>query len=108
MQDISVKRYKHPKRHGWAGWMEPQDKSWIVFVGTDGRPIIFLNRDPVSGCILDDDPEQARKDLEHTENLGNIGRPYDGKADWGEAPSPLEVGETVFPLGEDGTGGKGI
>jgi hypothetical protein len=59
MPNISVGRYKHPKSVGWAGWIEPDDKSWILFVGLDGRVRAFLNRDPETGAMLPDDPEEA-------------------------------------------------
>ena len=74
MQSIIVKRYSNPKAVGYAGWIEPEDKGWIAFVDLDGRPQFFLNRDPVTGAVLSDDParheaeiaeiraEQARRD----------------------------------------------
>jgi hypothetical protein len=35
MQNIHVKRYQG--KHDWAGWIEPEDNSWIVFIATDGQ-----------------------------------------------------------------------
>lgn len=69
MQNISVTRYADPKATGWAGYVEPADKSWIVYVGLDGRPLAFLNRDPKTGAVLPDDPEERARHLEqiHTE-----------------------------------------
>jgi hypothetical protein len=58
MQNIKVTRYADPKATGWAGYIEPADKSWIGFVGIDGRPILFLSRDPGTGAVLPDDPAE--------------------------------------------------
>jgi hypothetical protein len=109
MQNIQVHRYSHPKTHGWAGWLEPEDRSWIAFIGLDGRPLFFLNRDPVSGAVLGDDPASGNSEESQTSR-----RLYTGvslvKEDLDESqgvtsPAP---GEPIFPLGIDGTGGKGI
>lgn len=56
MQSITVKRYPDPVVLGWAGFLEPADKSWIGFIDLQGRPTFFLNRDPTSGSVLPDDP----------------------------------------------------
>lgn len=37
----------------WDGWIEPSDLSWIMFVRVDGTPVVFLDRDPVTGGIRD-------------------------------------------------------
>ena len=52
MCNVRVGRYKYPESVGWQGWIEPEDKSWIAFVALDGKPVFFLNRDPVSGKVL--------------------------------------------------------
>lgn len=36
--------------HGWAGWIEPADRSWIEFVGVDGSRLRFDSRD-ASGAV---------------------------------------------------------
>lgn len=51
MQNIIVGRYAHPG--AWQGWIEPDDRSWIAFIDIAGRPVFFLNRDPVTGAVLD-------------------------------------------------------
>ena len=53
MCNIVVGRYTYPDKVGWQGWMEPEDKSWIVFVRIDGQPVIYLNRDENSIFIAD-------------------------------------------------------
>lgn len=51
MCNVKVCRYKNPESVGWAGWLEPEDGSWIMFVGLDGKPVVFLNRDPETGAV---------------------------------------------------------
>lgn len=36
----------------YAGWIEPEDRSWIVFVRADHSVEVFLDRDPVTGAVL--------------------------------------------------------
>lgn len=64
MPHIHVRRYTDPKAIGWAGFFEPTDRSWIGFVGLDGRPLIFLHRDPETGAVLPDDPADREKTLD--------------------------------------------
>lgn len=62
MTNIIVGRYGPSEGHvaedgsinrEWDGWIEPEDKTWIAFIRTDGSPVFFLNRDPETGAILD-------------------------------------------------------
>ncbi len=113
MQDIKVHRYAHPKAVGWAGWLEPKDRSWIAFIGLDGHPIFFLNRDPETGAILGDadSPEERAKHIAYLRartmfNGRHIGEPSDGSATYPEGErDPHELGEPIHPLGESGGGG---
>jgi hypothetical protein len=63
MQDITVRRYANPAEIGYAGWIEPRDKSWIAFVDLAGKPTFFLNRDPVTGGILSDDASKHEAEI---------------------------------------------
>lgn len=45
MCNITVGRYGDPASVGYAGWIEPDDNSWIAFIGNDGAAQFFLNRD---------------------------------------------------------------
>jgi len=36
MQNIHVKRYNAPKSTGYLGSIEPDDRSWILFIPEDG------------------------------------------------------------------------
>ena len=63
MQNIHVSRYEQPKQVGWAGYLEPADRAWIAFIGLDGKPTFFLNRDPATGAVLPDDPAERETAL---------------------------------------------
>ena len=54
MYNIKIGRYSFPEKlsHGWEGWIEPEDKSWIVYVASDGKPVVYLDRDPDTGAII--------------------------------------------------------
>jgi hypothetical protein len=51
MGNITVGRYANPQSVGYAGWLEPDDRSWIAFVDLEGRPVFFLDRDPETGAV---------------------------------------------------------
>lgn len=36
----------------WLGYIEPEDKSWILFIPTKGEPVLFTNRNPETGAVL--------------------------------------------------------
>jgi len=38
-------------RKEWQGWIEPEDRSWIMFVDGEGKPVVFLNRD-ADGAVI--------------------------------------------------------
>lgn len=38
-------------QHDWDGWIEPEDKSWILFFARDGRPAFWPSRDKAGGVI---------------------------------------------------------
>jgi len=44
MGNITVGRYDNPADVGYQGWIEPDDRSWIMFVSNDGSPVAFLPR----------------------------------------------------------------
>ena len=39
----------------WQGWIEPEDKTWILYVKGDGTPVLYSKRDPNTGAILEND-----------------------------------------------------
>lgn len=38
---------------GWKGYVEPSDRSWILFVPENGPPVLSTKRDPATGASLD-------------------------------------------------------
>ena len=53
MCNIIVGRYSNEElRKTWQGWIEPEDKSWIAFIDVEGKPVFYLNRDPITGAVL--------------------------------------------------------
>ena len=41
MGNVKVTRYDKAAEVGWQGYVEPEDRSWIVFVHQDGHPVAF-------------------------------------------------------------------
>ena len=89
MQSIKVSRYPNPKGIGWAGYIEPEDKSWIAFIGLDGKPVFFLHRDPGTGAILPDDPEERASFLQEERTGFRTGMVCTGE---GHVVQPLGIG----------------
>jgi hypothetical protein len=64
MQNIIVGRYTDGYAEGvepvavdngvgeYAGWIEPEDRSWVLFVRADHSVEVYLDRDPVTGAVL--------------------------------------------------------
>lgn len=42
MQNIHVRRYQHPDSTQYRGWVEPEDRSWILFIPQEGAPQLYL------------------------------------------------------------------
>jgi hypothetical protein len=42
MQNIHVRRYETPNQVHYQGWIEPEDRSWILFIEKDGTPQLYL------------------------------------------------------------------
>ena len=51
MCNIEIGRSDEPESVGYAGWVEPGDRTWIAFVRTDGSAQFFLDRDPETGAV---------------------------------------------------------
>lgn len=80
MVNIVVGRYSHPETQKfWQGWIEPEDKGWIMFVAADGQPRVFLDRDPETGAVIAGRDEEGKPNQHYY--------PYEG---WpGDPPGPL-------------------
>lgn len=44
MENITVERYESGYC-GWQGCISPADRSWIVFIDPDGKPVFWGERD---------------------------------------------------------------
>lgn len=61
MPKISIKRYSAtggtenapPVGKFWAGYVEPEDKRWILYIQEDGTPFFFGSRDPETGACTE-------------------------------------------------------
>lgn len=38
----------------WQGWVEPDDLSWILFVGVDGKVLMYDHRDATGAVVTDE------------------------------------------------------
>lgn len=52
MPKLKIGRYDAKQTTNFAGYVEPEDRSWILFVGRDGKPVLFTDRDPKTGAVL--------------------------------------------------------
>lgn len=56
MPRIKIGRYdtEGPDAVGqyYSGWVEPEDRSWILFIDVEGKPHFFPERDPQTGAVL--------------------------------------------------------
>lgn len=50
MQNINVRRYENTS-HGYAATIEPEDRSWIVFVDVDNKPTLYAHRDETGASV---------------------------------------------------------
>jgi hypothetical protein len=61
VQNIHVKRYDHPVSTGYAGTIEPEDGSWVLFIPNDGAmPELFVEVEAAKHAE-DDNPEAFEK-----------------------------------------------
>lgn len=53
MQNIVVGRYEDNDSNVYEGWIEPEDRTWIMYVKADHTVEVFIHRDSETGAILD-------------------------------------------------------
>lgn len=51
MENVIVQRYANPAEVGFQGWIEPEDRKWILFVDNDGKPTLWYPRNPETGAF---------------------------------------------------------
>lgn len=49
MKTAKFYAYSNPQDVGYIGWIEPDDKSWIMFVGIEGEFHFYGKRDKDGG-----------------------------------------------------------
>jgi hypothetical protein len=52
LDKITIKRYD-PHAAGYQGYIEPADRSWILYIGVDGSPLFFPHRAPDGGVLCE-------------------------------------------------------
>ncbi len=50
MQNIEVVRYDEGV-HGFQGYIEPEDRSWIIFIDDEDHLVMWFNREP-DGAVI--------------------------------------------------------
>lgn len=56
MDTITIKRYASPgtaNGGGYQGYIEPADRSWIIYIGVDGVPLFYPHRAPDGGVLCE-------------------------------------------------------
>lgn len=55
MPAITIGRYDHDSiTKDWAGWIEPADKSWIIYTDADGKPALYYPNRAANGAVIGD------------------------------------------------------
>lgn len=53
MSNITIGRYDHGSvTKDFAGWIEPADKSWIIYTDTQGKPAVYYAERDASGAVV--------------------------------------------------------
>lgn len=50
---IHIGRYKKPDKVGYIGFIEPEDKTWVLFFGLDGKPSVYYSECEPDGAGID-------------------------------------------------------
>ena len=55
MSSITIGRYDHESiTKDWAGWIEPANAAWIIYLDTDGRPNLYYPEREPNGAVIGD------------------------------------------------------
>lgn len=53
MSNLTIGRYDHESiRKDWAGYIEPADKSWIIYLHADGKPALYWPERDADGGVV--------------------------------------------------------
>lgn len=51
MGNIEIHRYPYPTQT-YGGYLEPDDKSWIIYLDMDGKPCVYWPERDESGAVV--------------------------------------------------------
>ena len=55
MSNLKIGRYDHESvTKDWAGWIEPDDRSWIIYTDADDKPALYFPEREPSGTVVGD------------------------------------------------------
>jgi hypothetical protein len=55
MPNLTIGRYDHESiTKEWAGWIEPADRSWIIYTDADGKPSLYFAAREADGAVIGD------------------------------------------------------
>jgi len=55
MSNVTIGRYDHESiTKTYAGWIEPGDKAWIIYLDADGRPALYYPEREPNGAVIGD------------------------------------------------------
>lgn len=66
MQPIHVKRYNNPAAVGYQGSVEPDDRSWIVFIDNEGLATLWRRVESKSGAVYRDGKVIEPEKVDHS------------------------------------------
>lgn len=82
MQNIHVRRYQQPAPGGYQGTIEPEDRSWLVFIDKDGHATFW-----------------RRAELAAPIGLENVGEVISNEV-WYDVESTMLPSEAEAPVAE--------
>jgi hypothetical protein len=55
MSTLTIGRYEHESiTKDYAGYIEPADKSWIIYLDADGKPSVYYPEREADGAVIGD------------------------------------------------------
>lgn len=52
MEDIKIGRYSNPDDLGYTGYIEPVDRSWVIFLDATGTPSVYWPERDEEGAVV--------------------------------------------------------
>lgn len=53
MSTLTIGRYQHESiTESYAGYIEPADASWIIYLGPDGKPAVYYPERGPDGAVV--------------------------------------------------------